>query len=319
MAETTCPVNDSRIRLKEAIDAGEFKIPKSRRLAEEVCDLLDDIAWGRAGMEHLPAIGKLIEEWSHLSDPPSQWMSIAIQNTIAQNIEIFQSHIATHNCATGACVKLAPAPCQMTCPAGLDIPTYVTLIGMGKDAEAIDVIRKDCPFPWVCGLVCTRPCEFMCVRGRMDEPVSIKFLKAFAAERAMSTRLYRNPEKAPENGHKVCIVGAGPAGLSCAYYLALKGYSVTVIEALPMAGGMIMVGIPRYRLPREVIDREVAMLEDLGVAFRFGTAFRKDVTLKSLKSEGFEAFFFAIGAHRSYKLNIPGENDYPQVIEAFLF
>ena len=319
MAETTCPVNDSRIRLKEAIDAGEFKIPKSRRLAEEVCDLLDDIAWGRAGMEHLPAIGKLIEEWSHLSDPPSQWMSIAIQNTIAQNIEIFQSHIATHNCATGACVKLAPAPCQMTCPAGLDIPTYVTLIGMGKDAEAIDVIRKDCPFPWVCGLVCTRPCEFMCVRGRMDEPVSIKFLKAFAAERAMSTRLYRNPEKAPENGHKVCIVGAGPAGLSCAYYLALKGYSVTVIEALPMAGGMIMVGIPRYRLPREVIDREVAMLEDLGVAFRFGTAFRKDVTLESLKSEGFEAFFFAIGAHRSYKLNIPGENDYPQVIEAISF
>ncbi len=319
MAETTCPVYEARIRLKDALDAGEFKTPKSHRLAEEVHDLLFDISWGRAGSEHLPAIEHLLADWESIADPPSHQMTRFIRNTIESNRETFQSHIDTHNCATGACVKLAPAPCQMTCPAGLDIPTYVTLIGMGRDAEAIDVIRQDCPFPWVCGLVCTRPCEFMCVRGRMDEPVSIKFLKAFAAERAMSTRLYRNPEKEPDKGQKVCIIGAGPAGLSCAYYLALKGYGVTVIESLPMAGGMIMVGIPRYRLPREVIDREVAMLEDLGVEFRFNTAFGKDVSLEGLKAEGFEAFFFAIGAHRSYKLNIPGENDYPQVIEAISF
>ncbi|MCX5882994.1 MAG: FAD-dependent oxidoreductase, partial [Deltaproteobacteria bacterium] len=142
---------------------------------------------------------------------------------------------------------------------------------MGRDAEAIDVIRKDNPFPWVCGLVCTRPCEFMCVRGRIDEPVSIKFLKAFAAERAMSERLYRNPDKDPDKGQKVCIIGAGPAGMSAAYYLALKGYGVTVIEALPVA---------------------------------------------ELKAEGFEAFFFAIGAHKSFQLNIPGEKDYPQVLQA---
>jgi len=319
MAETTCPVYEARTRLKDALDAGEFKTPKGHRLAEEVHDLLFDISWGRAGSEHLPAIEHLLIEWASLADSPSQQMAGFIRNTIEIHRETFQSHIDTRNCATGACVKLAPAPCQMTCPAGLDIPTYVTLIGMGRDAEAIDVIRKDCPFPWVCGLVCTRPCEFMCVRGRMDEPVSIKFLKAFAAERSMSTRLYRNPEKEPDKGQKVCIVGAGPAGLSCAYYLALKGYGVTVVEALPMAGGMIMVGIPRYRLPREVIDREVAMLEELGVVFRFNTAFGKDVTLDGLKAEGFEAFFFAIGAHRSYKLNIPGENDYPQVIEAVSF
>jgi NADPH-dependent glutamate synthase beta subunit-like oxidoreductase len=207
----------------------------------------------------------------------------------------------------------------MACPAGIDIPTYVTLIGEGRDDEAIAVIRRDNPFPWVCGLVCTRPCEFMCVRGRIDQPVSIKFLKAFAAEKALSDRRYVNPPQAADKGQRVCIVGAGPGGMTAAYYLALKGYGVTVLEALPMAGGMMMVGIPRYRLPREVIDREVAMLEALGVRFRFNTRLGRDVSLEQLRAEGFDAFLFAIGAHKSFKLNIPGEDDYPQVIEAIDF
>jgi NADPH-dependent glutamate synthase beta subunit-like oxidoreductase/ferredoxin len=224
--------------------------------------------------------------------------------------EVFQSHVETHNCATGDCVKLAPAPCQMACPSGIDVPTYVTLIGQGRDAEAIEVIRRDNPFPWVCGLVCTRPCEYMCVRGRIDTPVSIKFLKAFAAERAMSEGRYGNPPKEPDKGKRVCVVGAGPGGMTCAYYLALMGYGVRVLEALPSAGGMIMVGIPRYRLPREVIDREVGMLEELGVEFRFNTRFGEDVTLEGLREEGFDAFFFAIGAHKAYKLDIPGEAEF---------
>jgi NADPH-dependent glutamate synthase beta subunit-like oxidoreductase len=204
----------------------------------------------------------------------------------------------------------------MACPAGIDIPTYVTLIGQGKDAEAIEVIRKDNPFPWVCGLVCTRPCEFMCVRGRIDTPVSIKFLKAFAAERALSDRRYRNPPQEPAKGKKVAIIGAGPGGMTAAYYLGLRGYSVRVIEALPMAGGMIMVGIPRYRLPREVIDREVAMIESLGVEFVYNTRFGTDIDLEQLKAEGFEAFLFAIGAHNCFKLGIPGEKEFPQVTDA---
>jgi len=171
----------------------------------------------------------------------------------------------------------------------------------------------------VCGLVCTRPCEFMCVRGRIDTPVSIKFLKAFAAERALSWGQYRNPVKVPTNHRKVCIVGAGPSGLSAAYYLALKGYTVRVIEALPFAGGMTLVGIPRYRLPREVIDREAAMIEELGVEFRFNTRFGQDVTLQQLKQEGFEAFFFAIGAHAAHSLGIPGEHECRGVYDAIDF
>ncbi len=216
-------------------------------------------------------------------------------------------------------MKLAPAPCQIACPAGIDVPSYVTLIGQGRDAEAVELIREDNPFPWVCGLVCTNPCEFMCVRGRMDKPISIKYLKGFAAERAMSEMRYVNPQKAPDNGRKVCIVGAGPSGMTAAYYLALKGYRVTIIEALPVPGGMMMVGIPRYRLPREVIDREAGMIESLGVEFRYNTRLGKDVTIEQLRQEGFEAFLIAIGAHDAFKLVLPGEDDYPQVSNAVHF
>jgi NADPH-dependent glutamate synthase beta subunit-like oxidoreductase len=247
---------------------------------------------------------------------PAKEVGVLIRAALQQHHEVFSSHIDTHNCTTGDCVKLAPAPCQMTCPAGLDIPTYVTLIGQGRDAEAVDVIRKDCPFPWVCGLVCTRPCEFMCVRARIDTPISIKTLKGFAAERAMSQGSYKNPQKAPDKNKKVCVVGAGPGGMSAAYYLAMGGYNVRVIEAQSVAGGMLLLGIPRYRLPREVIDREVAMLKELGVEFQFDTRFGRDVTLAQLQKQGYDAFFFAIGAHMSFKLGIPGETDFPQVIDA---
>jgi len=320
MPEPKCPVMITINKLDETIASGALKDPKSRRIAEEILDLMRDIAWGSASPEHVPAMKslalELIEEGSTDACIDTGKM---VDTVLTEQSEYLLNHVESHNCPTGDCVYLVPAPCQMACPAGIDVPTYVTLIGQGKDAEAIEVIRQDNPFPWVCGLVCTRPCEFMCVRGRIDKPISIKFLKAFAAERAMSESRYKNPEKQPDIGKKVAIIGAGPGGMSAAYYLALKGYSVRVIEALPVAGGMIMVGIPRYRLPREVIDREVAMLEDLGVEFAYNTRFGEDVTLAQLKKEGFGAFLIAIGAHMSSKLRLPGESDYPQVIDAIEF
>ena len=317
MPEPKCPVMITINKLDEIIASGTLKDPKSRRIAEEILELMRDIAWGSASSEHIPAMKllarELIEEGSAAACVDTGKM---VDTVLTEHPECLLNHVESHNCPTGDCVYLVPAPCQMACPAGIDIPTYVALIGQGKDAEAIKVIREDNPFPWVCGLVCTRPCEFMCVRGRIDTPISIKFLKAFAAERAMSESRYKNPKKQPDNNKKVAIIGAGPGGMSAAYYLALKGYSVRVIEALPIAGGMIMVGIPRYRLPREVIDREVAMLEDLGVEFAYNTRFGEDVTMKQLKKEGFDAFLFAIGAHRSYKLRLPGESDFSQVIDS---
>ena len=317
MNTNACPVHGTIIEIKTSLESGKVNHPKTRRIMDDILNLLRDIAWGMAGNDHLAAIDGLLNELDeNRADPVGIEIRQMIGTALDDHSEVFQSHIKTRNCATGDCIKLTPAPCQMACPAGIDVPTYVTLIGMGRDAEAIEIIRKDNPFPWVCGLVCTRPCEFMCVRGRIDTPVSIKFLKAFAAEKALSDGQYQNPEKAPDKHQKVCIVGAGPGGMSAAYYLALKGYTVKVIEALPMAGGMTMVGIPRYRLPREVIDREVAMIEDLGVEFVYNTRFGHDVSLKALKKEGFTAFLFAIGAHKAYKLNIPGEDDFPRVIDA---
>ncbi|MGD9043567.1 MAG: FAD-dependent oxidoreductase [Desulfobacterales bacterium] len=302
------------------IDSGRLKTPRNRWIAEEIRTLINDIAWGNAGAEHLPAVdAKLQQLKAECTDDACREVAEFLESAVSRNREIFISHIETHNCPTGECVKLAPAPCQMTCPAGLDIPSYVTLIGLGRDAEAIDVIRKDCPFPWVCGLVCTRPCEFMCVRGRIDTSIAIKNLKGFAAERAMSEGSYRNPATEPAKNKKVAVIGAGPGGLSAAYYLALKGYGVRVIEQHPVAGGMLLLGIPRYRLPREIIDREVEMLRNLGVEFSFNTRFGTDIKFDQLKQKGFDAFFFAIGAHLSFQLNIPGEKDFPQVIEAVDF
>ncbi len=320
MEKAACPVNATLLDLLTIIKSDRLTLPRSRRLAEEILDLLRDVVQGRAGKAHLPALDALAEELSQSDDGPGCQRTVdTVSALLGGHREVLASHIETGNCAAGECLRLAPAPCQMACPAGIDIPTYLTLIGMGRDDEAIAVIRQDNPFPWVCGLVCTRPCEFMCVRGRIDRPVSIKFLKAFAAEKALSDRRYLNPPKAADKGKKVCIVGAGPGGMTAAYYLALKGYGVEVIEALPMAGGMMMVGIPRYRLPREVIDREVGMLESLGVVFRFNTRLGRDISLDELRTRGFDAFLFAIGAHKSFKLNIPGEKDYPRVVEAIDF
>ncbi len=325
MSDAVCPVNDTIVQLQAMIDAAHLVHPKSRRRAEDILALLNDVAWGRAGSSHLPAIQGLAREL--LSDAEAaagdgdaaRRAGRLVQEALTSHAETFQSHVETHNCLSGACIKLTPAPCQTACPAGIDVPTYVTLIGMGRYAEAIEIIRRDNPFPWVCGLVCTRPCEFMCVRGRIDTPVSIKSLKAFAAEQALSEGSYTNPPQAPPKNRKVAVIGAGPGGMSAAYYLALKGYQVSVLEALPSAGGMMLVGIPRYRLPREVIDREVGMLEDLGIEFRFNTRFGQDVMLEDLKTEGFDAFLLTIGAHTAYKLNIPGETNYPGVIDSIHF
>ncbi len=320
MTENRCPVSDLIDKLASAIDSGRLTNPRDRRRAEDVLRLLRDVAWGGADKQHLPAIESLAAKLAQdgKSESSAQ-VGKLISSTLTQQQEVFASHIETHNCSTGDCVKLSPAPCQMTCPAGLDIPTYVTLIGTGRDAEAVDVIRKDCPFPWVCGLVCTRPCELMCVRARIDSPISIKTLKGFAAERAMSEGSYKNPPREPDKNKKVCVIGAGPGGLSAAYYLAVMGYRVRVVEEQAVAGGMLLLGIPRYRLPREVIDREVAMLKELGVDFQFNTRFGRDVTLQQLKAKGFDAFFLAIGAHKSFKLGIPGETEFPQVIDAIDF
>ncbi|MCG6878314.1 MAG: FAD-dependent oxidoreductase [Deltaproteobacteria bacterium] len=319
-SKPVCPVADTIEKLEKIISDGHLKHARCRYLAEEILKLMEDVSSGRGGPDHIPTMESLAFTLEKEGpDKVCRETGALLTAILEEHHEVFKSHLDTLICPVTDCARLTPAPCQMACPAGIDVSSYVTLIGQGRDAEAIALIRKDNPFPWVCGLICTNPCEFMCVRGRIDTPISIKYLKGFAAERAMSDGLYTNPEKAPPKDRKVCIIGAGPAGMSAAFFLALKGYGVTVLDALPVAGGMMMVGIPRYRLPREVIDREVSMIEELGVEFRLNTRFGKDIHFEDLKAEGFGAFLIAIGAHDSHKLGIKGEDQYPQVVDAVSF
>ena len=320
MTDQTCVVYDTYKKLSELIDSGRLTHPRLRRQAEDLLKLVKDVSTGGAGPDHVPS---MLKEMSTIAMEEAEASTREVVRIVGDALdshgEVFASHVETHNCPSGDCDILTPAPCQMACPAGIDVSSYVSLIGEGRYEEAVALIRKDNPFPWVCGLVCTHPCEFVCVRGRIDSPIAIMNLKAFAAEKAVSERVYKNPAKANASEEKVCIIGAGPAGLTAAYYLALKGYRVTVIEALPYAGGMMIVGIPTYRLPREVIDREVAFIEELGVEFRYDTWLGHDITMDDLKAEGFDAFFIATGAHSCSELGVKGERDFPQVIGAITF
>ncbi len=199
------------------------------------------------------------------------------------------------------------APCQRTCPAGIDIPGYIARIREGDYRAAIELIKEANPLPLTCGRVCPHPCEEQCRLGRLTEPVTINHLKRFAADYEMRSGERITPFKAPETGKRVAVIGGGPAGLTCAFYLARYGHSPTILEAMPKLGGMLRYGIPEYRLPKAVLDWEIEGILAMGVEVRTGVAMGEDFTLKSLKEEGFEAVFLGTGAWDSRGLGVEGE------------
>jgi formate dehydrogenase (NADP+) beta subunit len=199
------------------------------------------------------------------------------------------------------------APCQRTCPAGIDIPGYITHIREGNYRAAITLIKETNPLPLTCGRVCPHPCEAQCRLGKVGEPVNINHLKRFAADYELHSGERISPYKAPHTGKKVAIVGGGPAGLTCAYYLARYGHSPTIFEAMPKLGGMLRYGIPEYRLPKAVLDWEIEGILGLGVEVKTNVKMGTDVTLSSLKDEGFEAIFLGTGAWDSRGLGVEGE------------
>ena len=208
----------------------------------------------------------------------------------------------------------ALVPCRNACPAGIDVPRYIRFIKEGKYSEATAVIREKVPFPYCLGDVCAHPCETVCRRGPVNEPISIRMLKRFAAEKD-SGMWKKNSKKAPATGKRVAVLGAGPAGLTAAYYLAKLGHSVTVFEALPTTGGMMRVGIPEYRLPKKVLEAEVAEIKQLGVDIKTNA---KIDSLDDLFNKGYQAIFLGIGAHQGSKMGVKGE-DSPGVLEAIAF
>ncbi len=219
--------------------------------------------------------------------------------------------------------KLGKPPCSNTCPGGIHVQGYVALIAQGRFQEALDLIREAIPFPGICGRICTHPCEVNCRRAEVDSPVSIRALKRFvsdwelgngARQSQQDSRRARSAQHAEQartrlEAQKVAVIGAGPAGMAVADRLARLGYRVTVFEKLPVIGGMMAVGIPEYRLPRDVIGREYRQIQDLGVEVRLNTTIGPggDRTLDDLFATGYGAVCLAVGAHKSHELRISGE------------
>jgi formate dehydrogenase major subunit len=196
-------------------------------------------------------------------------------------------------------------PCTQTCPAGVDVQGYIALMSMGRHREAIRLIKEKNPLPLVCGRVCVRECESACRRNLVDDRVGIDYLKRYASDVERENPWI--PEAPKRNGKKVAIVGGGPAGLTCAYFLALEGYAPTIFEASEKLGGMLRYGIPEYRLPKALLDQEIKWIIDRGVEVRTGMGWGKDFTVESLKEMGFDATFLAIGAQKAKAIGLAGE------------
>ena len=274
-------------------------------------ELLEKICQGNGDLADLDRLEKLALQVSELSMCDiGQSTPLPILDTIRyfrhQYLEAIDGH---RPLPRGKYLSTVTAPCTEACPSHLDIPGYVEKIKLGQFSEALEIIRQDCPLPGTIGRVCVRPCESHCRRGLLDEPISIKYLKRAAADYELEHDWEPEFPKRPFKEERVAIIGAGPAGLSCAYYLALRGYRSTLFEALPEPGGMAAIGIPDYRLPREVLRREARLVEKLGAVIKYNVRVGKDITLDQIMDQGYKAIFLASGAHDSMKMRCEGEDE----------
>ena len=213
----------------------------------------------------------------------------------------YEEHILHQRCLAG--LKY-PVPCVALCPAGVDIPGYMALVGEDRCADAVRLIRKDNPFPVACAYICEHPCEARCRRNMIDDAINIRGLKRYAVDHAGEVP---QPTCAPATGKRVAIVGGGPSGLSCAYYLALMGHKVTVFEEAKQLGGMRRYGIPNYRFPRHLLDAEIQSILSLGIEVHTGVTVGKDIWIEDLQKQ-YDCLYIAIGAHQDKKTGIPGEH-----------
>jgi NADPH-dependent glutamate synthase beta subunit-like oxidoreductase len=197
--------------------------------------------------------------------------------------------------------KWGTAPCKVACPAHISIPGFLRAVAAGRYDEGLKLIKEQMPFPGICGRICPHPCESSCNRNDLDSPVAIEFVKRFLADVDVAKESPYVPEKKPNKNERVAVIGAGPAGLTAANYLAIEGYSVTVFEKLPVAGGMMAVGIPEFRLPRNILQAEIDAIKALGVEIRYNVEIGKDIGFGQLR-EQFDAVFVGIGCQKPLEL-----------------
>ncbi len=307
MDEDTCMVDLAKFFLDFVKDESCGKCTPCRIGSTRMLEILDRITKGE-GKEG--DIELLIELGTQIRETALCGLGQTAPNPVLSTIQYFrheyEAHIRDKYCEASVCATLFNSPCQNTCPAGIDIPVYIDLIYQKKFKEAYEVMRHDNPLSVICGRVCNHPCESRCNREKLDESIAIRELKRFATDVVLKDGM-PIPEIAKDNGNKVAIVGSGPAGLTAAYYLRKSGYKVTIFEAHPIAGGMLAVGIPDYRLPAHILQAEIKMIADMGVEIKTGVVIGRDITLTQLREE-YSAVFLAVGAHKDQLAGIPGEN-----------
>jgi NADH-quinone oxidoreductase subunit F len=309
MDEGSCMVDVARYFLEFVQEESCGKCVPCRVGTKRMLEILNRICEGRGeenDVERLIELGEMIKDTSLCG--LGQTAPNPVLSTIRHFGYEYVEHIRDKRCRSGVCPTLVHAPCESACPANVDIPGYVSLVAEKRYAEALRLHRDRNPFAAICSRVCFHTCEDKCRRTSLDAPVSIRGVKRFMADQEVTVQLPEVRENEQNAKRKIAVVGAGPAGLSCAYFLARLGYRPTVFEAAARPGGMLVQAIPAYRLPREIVAREVRMIERMGVDLIPDMRLGKDFTLKSLRAEGYDAVFLGIGAPAGLGLGIPGDD-----------
>jgi NADH-quinone oxidoreductase subunit F len=309
MDEDSCMVDVARFFLEFVQEESCGKCVPCRVGTKRMLEILNRICEGRgeeADVERLIELGEMIKDTSLCG--LGQTAPNPVLSTIRHFGQEYVEHIRDKHCRAGVCPSLVYAPCSSACPANVDIPGYVSLVSEKRYAEALKLHRDRNPFAAVCSRVCFHTCEDKCRRSTLDAPVSIRGIKRFMVDQEVTVQLPEVRENTLNAKRKVAIIGAGPAGLSCAYFLARLGYRPKVFEAEPRPGGMLVQAIPAYRLPREIVAREVRMVEHMGVEIFTNMMLGEDVTLKGLRAEGYDAVFLGVGAPAGVGLGMPGDD-----------
>ena len=309
MDDRTCMVDVAKYFLEFLQDESCGKCFTCRKGIQRMLEIVTDISQGKGKEGDI----ELLEELAHVvQDTTLCGLGQTAPNPLLSTIRYFrdeyEAHIKYKRCPAAVCNEMISSPCKHTCPIDTDAPAYIALIARGRYEDALNVVRGENPFPGVCSRVCHHPCESKCRAGDMGEPISIRALKRFVVDYGIQNGSKTIAESERKKNRKVAIVGSGPAGLTAGYYLARQGYQVTIFESLPVIGGMLKVAIPEHRLPRKVLDWDIENIKRAGVDIKVNQTLGKDFSVDDLLQQGYKAIFLAVGAHKSFKLGVPGED-----------
>jgi NADH-quinone oxidoreductase subunit F len=309
MDEKTCMVDVAKYFLNFLRDESCGKCISCREGTQRMWEIVKHITDGKGTRPELA----LLEELAGIVKDASlcglgQTASNPVLSTLRYFRHEYEAHIDQKKCPALVCQEIVSSPCQYECPISQEASVYIALIAKGRFEDAYQFIVKDNPLPSICGRVCHHPCEKVCRAGETGDPIAIRALKRFVTDYAMKKELHPYREPSPQIKATVAVIGAGPAGLTAAYDLALKGFRPTVFDSLPVPGGWLVKGIPDHRLPKDILQRDIEHIKSAGVTIRTNATLGKDFSLDDLFAQGFKAVFVATGAHKSMRLGIEGEN-----------